>query len=101
MVKKRMLAAIVGIALIVGILTAPRAARASDVFTISLLVAGGIAVVGVIAAVVAIAGTHEDEPHFLVPQTASLPRRDERTRSGVQIGLQCKTPDGGPALLCW
>jgi hypothetical protein len=82
----------------------PAPARAdfdsTDIVIISSAVAGGVALILIIAIVMA--DRNKEDPDFLdalVPvQPGSEVVKSERT---IRFGPQCLNAGGGPALLCW
>jgi hypothetical protein len=94
MFDKKFVVAIVAIALLLFSALAPRRAHAFDI-TNGLIIGGAIAGAATLITVIAVLMAKDDEPHFLAPDTR-IPER-----AGVRVGLQCKTPDGQPVLLCW
>ncbi|MBI1815873.1 MAG: hypothetical protein HYR72_12915 [Deltaproteobacteria bacterium] len=93
MFDKKFVAAVV-IALLMFTALAPRRARATDITT-PLIIGGAVVGAATLITVIAVLMAHDDEPHFLSPEARV------RERAAVRVGLQCKTPDGQPALLCW
>ena len=76
----------------------PRKAQAAytDGLIISAYVAGGVAVIGIIAILLA----PRDEPDFLefVPPDE---RSTDLTEPGFRFGPACRMPDGTVATVCW
>jgi hypothetical protein len=97
---RRGLLVVAAIAFFLAVTLAPRraAADATDSLLISAYVAGGVAVIALIAILFA---EREDEPDFyeLVEQ-GHRPRREEGAAAPA-IVIGCRGPDGSPALACW
>lgn len=93
-----------GLALLVALLLfgaiRPSAARADSVTTpliISAGVAGGVAVILLIA----ILAADRDEPDFLDAFVPMRPAPDVPPAHGLRYGARCRNDAGAPALLCW
>lgn len=97
---RRGLATLVAIGLFLLVASAPRKAAAdiTDSLLISAYVAGGVAVIALIAILLA---DRDDEPDFyeLVEQSHLPGSHEEATAPQVRIG--CRAPDGSPAIACW
>jgi hypothetical protein len=83
-------------------LVAPAPARANDITTpiiISSAVAGGVAVILIIAIIFA---DRNDDPDFLdafapMKPAPAVPGSERR----IRFGPRCQNAAAGPALLCW
>jgi hypothetical protein len=96
MKRTRIPALLIALVLIFSLVNPPRANAISKAAEITLYVVGGIAAFVVLVAI----GTvlTRDESKMLLTEP---PPSDEGGESGVAFGLQCRGPDGQPAVMCW
>lgn len=98
--KRALVAAIVVIALVAGTFAVPRRASASsttDSLLISAYVAGGVAVIALIAILFA---NRDDDPEYF--EFVDLPTaKKEELRTGVRFAPHCSAANGDLPLACW
>jgi hypothetical protein len=96
MKRTRIPALVVAFALIFSFVNPPRANALSKAGEITLYVVGGITAFVVLIVI----GTvlTRDESKMLLTEP---PPEENGEEGGVRFGLQCRGPDGQPAVVCW
>lgn len=102
MSRRRLIALFALAAVLLTTTLSPRRASAgSDSITTPLIISGAVLGAITVVTIVAVLLAGDEEPHFLAGSPAGPLTNHAANRERLRFGLQCRTPDGTPALACW